>query len=432
MRKNKRIRKKLYEKILLLCMVLLGIIAVMPRDRVSAATTNTCAVVFISEDGTSIPTRNVSQGSYLTSLPTPTREGYIFSGWYLDEKHTMKISTSYFVPVQSQDSVLVLYAGWTKIRVNLIVATYADQTAVVDSDIDRSKITVTAIYSNGTKGTVTNFTISNLRVTSLGMNVFNVTYENCVTSFYVVGVVQQYYSVMFIPNGGTNVDKIPKIKSGDTIILPQDPTRSGYTFVGWYQDSSFTIPFTSKTKVTYNMLAYAKWEKDVIEDETVVYTLNATHLRLNLYEEDNVFIESYNGDLENYVTYKSSNPDVVSVNKVGRIEGLKYGRATIYVIAPDGTRLKCKVYVKTKHPAESIRTNVRGKRLKVGSTFYIKTTISPGNVTIKKVKYYSTKKSVAKVSSSGRVTAKKKGTCYIIVKTLDGTNLRKKIKIIVR
>ena len=423
-------QKKKGGKILLLFAFFISVGFFLQSNTVSAGTTHTCTVIFISDDGTSVPTKTIKQGEYLTSLPTPTREGYTFSGWYLDEKLTLKIS-SYYISVQNYDNVLVLYAGWTKIRVSSIVATYATQKAAVDSTLDRTKINVIALYSNGTKGTITDFTVSDLKVSSIGINVYYVTYDNCTTSFYVAGIPKQYFSVTFISNGGTNVDKIPQILNGDTIILPKDPTRSGYTFEGWYQDSSFTLPFNSKTEITYNMFAFAKWKKDVIEDETVVYTLNETNLFLRLYEEDNLFVESFNGDLENYVTYKSSNSSVVKVDKTGRVVGVNYGNAIIYVIAPDGSLLKCKVQVSPKYPATKIRTNVTTKKLKVGDTFQIKTTIFPSNVSIKTVKYYSSKKTIARVSSSGKVNAKKKGICYITVKTMDGTDLKKKVKVIV-
>ncbi len=52
-------------------------------------------------------------GGYLTgetvSLPTPTRDGYTFDGWYTSKNYTTKVSSSY---VTNKDGVVTLYARW--------------------------------------------------------------------------------------------------------------------------------------------------------------------------------------------------------------------------------------------------------------------------------------------------------------------------------
>ena len=59
--------------------------------------------------------------------------------------------------------------------------------------------------------------------------------------------------------------------SPNTITVPQEtaigtlpiPERSGYTFDGWYQDSSLTIPATAETVITQNTDFYAKWLENI-------------------------------------------------------------------------------------------------------------------------------------------------------------------------
>jgi len=50
-----------------------------------------------------------------------------------------------------------------------------------------------------------------------------------------------------------------KVTRGST-FSPERPTRSGYTFKGWYKDSALTIPWSSTDKVRSDMTLYAKWE----------------------------------------------------------------------------------------------------------------------------------------------------------------------------
>lgn len=254
-----KVHKRTLCKFILFFCILIGAICFAPEKKTEAATsTYTCTVVFISNEGESVPTQVLKQGTYLSTLPTPTREGYTFSGWYTNESMTLKISTPYYMTVSNQDTVLVLYAKWTKIAVKSIVATYSEKTATINSELDRSKLTVTALYSNGTTMKVTDYTLSSVAVSSIGINIYTVTYDGCVTTFYVVGIAEQYYTVTFVSNGGSNVDKITGVKSGDTIILPEEPYRAGYTFKGWYQDASYKLKFTTTTKITYNMYAFAK------------------------------------------------------------------------------------------------------------------------------------------------------------------------------
>ena len=47
-------------------------------------------------------------------------------------------------------------------------------------------------------------------------------------------------------------------KRGEEIVLPPNPTKSGYTFEGWYLDYACTLPFTATT-YSKNLTLYAKW-----------------------------------------------------------------------------------------------------------------------------------------------------------------------------
>jgi uncharacterized repeat protein (TIGR02543 family) len=63
-------------------------------------------------------------------------------------------------------------------------------------------------------------------------------------------------------NGGwTDADPTTKhALSGGTVTLPEEPTRTGYTFVGWF--TSGDEPFTAETNVTDDITVYAKWTAD--------------------------------------------------------------------------------------------------------------------------------------------------------------------------
>lgn len=68
-------------------------------------------------------------------------------------------------------------------------------------------------------------------------------------------------TVRFETNGGGTIDK-QKIQKGTTATEPDAPTKTGYTFYGWYTDAGFSgEEFDFDTTVSESMTLYAKWEK---------------------------------------------------------------------------------------------------------------------------------------------------------------------------
>ena len=73
------------------------------------------------------------------------------------------------------------------------------------------------------------------------------------------------YKVTFNSQGGTNVSAIEDAESGSGIEKPNDPTRTGYSFDGWYKEAACTNAWQFKTTtetgepVTGNTTLYAKW-----------------------------------------------------------------------------------------------------------------------------------------------------------------------------
>ena len=68
------------------------------------------------------------------------------------------------------------------------------------------------------------------------------------------------YTVDFNANGGTPAPAQQIVVSGGKVTQPAGITRTGFTFGGWYKDSSFTTLWNFATDtVTANTTLYAKW-----------------------------------------------------------------------------------------------------------------------------------------------------------------------------
>ncbi|MBU5256650.1 InlB B-repeat-containing protein [Tissierella praeacuta] len=68
------------------------------------------------------------------------------------------------------------------------------------------------------------------------------------------------YTVNFNTNGGSSINS-KKVKEGEKLSRPSDPTKVNYRFMGWYEDSNLTKVFNFDTPITKEITLYVKWEK---------------------------------------------------------------------------------------------------------------------------------------------------------------------------
>ena len=66
------------------------------------------------------------------------------------------------------------------------------------------------------------------------------------------------HTVTFDVAGGTSVAS-QMIASGDMITVPIDPKKDGFTFAGWYADSTLTDEYDFTLPVSSDITIYAKW-----------------------------------------------------------------------------------------------------------------------------------------------------------------------------
>ncbi len=74
----------------------------------------------------------------------------------------------------------------------------------------------------------------------------------------------------------TQASRVPQItglKPGDLVAKPEDPTRHGFDFVGWFKDVNHTQPWNFETDVVgeKSFVLYAKWVAGVYD---IVYVEN--------------------------------------------------------------------------------------------------------------------------------------------------------------
>ena len=145
-------------------------------------------------------TRSVENGNSIGTLPTPTRSGYAFDGWYTSASGGTKITESQIITGN-----VTYYAHWIAVPMSIVT---------------------------------------------------------------------------FDANGGSVSPTTRSVEKGSAIGTLPVPTRTGYTFVGWYTTPSMktsTIQIKANTIISENMTCYAYWEKIVdMTVSTTVLSISAT------------------------------------------------------------------------------------------------------------------------------------------------------------
>ena len=83
------------------------------------------------------------------------------------------------------------------------------------------------------------------------------------------------YTVTFSTDGGSSVSS-QTVKENSQATKPSNPTKEGYTFEGWYTDSSCQNEYNFASTVTSNLTLYAKWALVVtpVNNYTVTFESN--------------------------------------------------------------------------------------------------------------------------------------------------------------
>ena len=121
------------------------------------------------------------------------------------------------------------------------------------------------------------------------------------------------------------------------------------------------------------------------------------------------------------VTYKSSNKKIATVTSGGTVKGKKTGSCKITVTSKKNKKKKTTIKVKVVKKVTSVKLDVSSLSLPVGNSQKLKKTVLPATGSYKGVKWTTSNKKVATVSSSGVVKAVAAGTATIKATSVEGS-----------
>lgn len=173
------------------------------------------------------------------------------------------------------------------------------------------------------------------------------------------------------------------------------------------------IIIISVLSVVLGIIFYMLFFKKV---EVTTISLDKNEISVVVGNSDRIIATVYPSNAtDNRIKWVSSNPDIVTVNEYGIIEGIKKGEAKVRVSTLDDKISNiCTVKV-LNNEIERIDLLESEIRLKVGESKEIKASIVPFNATLQGLKYISSDDNIVIVNEKGLVTGKTVGEAEITI-----------------
>lgn len=87
------------------------------------------------------------------------------------------------------------------------------------------------------------------------------------------------YTIKFETDGGSKVNS-QRVKRGNTASMPEEPTKAGFDFDGWYVDEDFSEEYDFNTKVRNSITLYAKWNSKDMSAHQIVLTIDSLEAKV--------------------------------------------------------------------------------------------------------------------------------------------------------
>ena len=241
---------------------------------------NKYTVTYINE-GIEYHKETAEYGSVVTSIQNPTKEGYTFTGWYT--KDNEKVS----YPITVTENITL----YSKYEINSYKVSYYNEGKKY---IDDQKINYgeNALKPN-TNPSKIGYTFKYWSIKENGEEYEFSTKITKDINLYAVYEINKY-TVTYI-NEGVEYHKETAFY-GSVITSIQDPTKEGYTFIGWYNENNEKV--THPITVTENITLHSKYEintytvsfyhnnEKYVEDQKVNYGESAVKPSIDPTKED--------------------------------------------------------------------------------------------------------------------------------------------------
>jgi len=271
-------------------------------------------VHFDAQGGTSVSDKEIAKGAKIGTLPSTTREHYIYDGWFTQNGEQIDENTVI-------NGEITFYAHWTKDITNatldsnsvsivrtgahaIIVTTDENTEAYHFESADESIATV----SN--TGVITGVAAGNTTVNVIGD-------RSGEKLAITVAVTPKQVTIKFETDGGTSVADMTFDEGSKINPLPES-TKTSYVHLGWFTSNDEKLD--TDTIINADATYYAHWIKDIT---------NATAEDISIVRLSTGIINVTNkAELEAF-TYSSDSTAIATVTSEGVVTGQTAGETHI-------------------------------------------------------------------------------------------------------
>ena len=217
----------------------------------------TFTVTFDTQGGSQIDPITVGEGEALTLPQTPTKEGYIFDGWYLDDSFVEQFNAT-----QTISANITVYAKWRLPNTNEVYISFdTDGGSEINGYYAITGTTINLPSAPTKQGFDFEAWKYGDETYAAGAEFFVLDED---VQFVALWLSQNLRYVTYETNGGSEIEQ-SIVEDGSKLTAPKQPKRPGYLFGGWYKDKDCTVLWDfDKDSVTESITLYAKWNIDVV------------------------------------------------------------------------------------------------------------------------------------------------------------------------
>ena len=268
--------------------------------RITKETPATYTLSYNANGGSGAPSSQSDATNYTISSTVPERFGYTFLGW---SKNSSATTATYepddYISLTSDTTLYAVWKSASTASVNTTISTTiefpyqqvyytftpsssGEYTFESNGSLD-SKITLynssgTEIGYNDDGSENRNFllTAELYSGTRYYVKIWAYSDYSGSTTFRITKETPATYTLSYNANGGSGA---PSSQSGATgyTVSSAEPTRSGYTFLGWSRSSSATLAtyYSGDTiSLTSDTTLYAVWQENAVTAYTLTYNAN--------------------------------------------------------------------------------------------------------------------------------------------------------------
>ena len=305
-------------------------------------------ITFDAQGGTEVESVTKEEGTAI-ELPETAKEGFVFDGWYTEAEGGIKLSS---ITITKD---MTVYAHWSEVPEPTIWKLTFN---FMDGRLEEKQVTDGETVEEFPEAVREGYTFLGwYDAMEGGSKVESCTVSANTTLYARWEAIQdetpsaKTFTITLDAQGGKNneavADGVLKVEAGTKVTMFPEPTKDGYTFLGWFTKPTGGYKVISVTARS-NVTLYAHWEEmgaEGIQVSTLI--LNEEKMTIKYGTSPLGLTYKYGpANAENAVfKWTSSNPDVIDVveneNEDGTVtQTFRYtgiGETTMTIATEDGT-----------------------------------------------------------------------------------------------